>query len=360
MSDFLEYKCPACGGKIEFNTERQKLSCPYCGTEFANEALEAFANDLGDTSTDNMSWSVTTQHFSEAEAAGMTVYKCKSCGGEIVGDDTLGATSCPFCDSPIVVGGKFADELKPDLVIPFKLDKRAAKEALMKHISSKKLVPKVFKGENHIDEIKGVYVPFWLFDAKAGARVRYKATKVKRYSDTEYNYKETSYYTVTRAGSLGFSEVPVNGSSKMDDVLMESVEPFSAKEGAAYSSAYLAGFMADKYDKASEDCITRANERIKTSTEQTFRNTVKGFDTVEVERSCINLENGKARYALCPVWLLNTTWKGKKFTFAVNGQTGKIVGDLPTDRAAFWEYLIGSTVASSGIALLVMWLISIM
>ena len=88
--------------------------------------------------------------------------------------------------------GQLKDGLRPDYVIPFKLDKDAAKEALMKHYNGKKLLPKVFKDQNHIDEVKGVYVPFWLFDADVDADVRYKATKTSFWSDSEYDYSETS------------------------------------------------------------------------------------------------------------------------------------------------------------------------
>ena len=102
----------------------------------------------------------------------MRSYVCKSCGGEIVGDATTAATACPFCGNPVVMMGQFVGALRPDYVIPFKLDKKAAKAALMKHYGSKRLLPKVFKDQNHIDEVKGVYVPFWLFDTDVDAQVR--------------------------------------------------------------------------------------------------------------------------------------------------------------------------------------------
>lgn len=151
---------------------------------------------------------------------------CKSCGGEIVGDETTAATACPSCGNPVVMTGQFSGALRPDYVIPFKLDKKAAKAALMKHYGGKKLLPKVFQDQNHIDEVKGVYVPFWLFDADVDAHVRYKATRIRTWSDSEYDYTETGYFSVVRGGSIGFERVPVDGSSKMADDLMESIEPF--------------------------------------------------------------------------------------------------------------------------------------
>lgn len=150
------------------------------------------------------------------------------------------------------MAGRLAGDLKPDYVIPFKLDKKAAKEGLSRHIKGKRLLPKIFKDQNHIDEIKGVYVPFWLFDTDAEAGIRYKATKVRSWSDSDYIYTETRHYSVIREGSLGFDNVPVDGSSKMEDALMESIEPFNFSEAVDFQTAFLSGYLADRYDISSE------------------------------------------------------------------------------------------------------------
>lgn len=334
MAGLQEYKCPCCGGGIAFNSEIQKMKCPYCETEFEMEALQGYDNDLKTDAPDEMEWQTEAGgQWGAGETDHMRVYSCKSCGGQIIGDENLGATSCPYCGNPVVMMGQFSGALRPDLVIPFKLDKEAAKAAYQKHIQGKKLLPKVFASQNHIDEIKGVYVPFWMFDADANARIRYKATKVKEWSDDEYKYKETSYYSVVRAGSLGFENVPVDGSTKMADELMESVEPFRMEDAVDFQTAYLAGYIADKYDVDAEQSVERANQRVQQSTAAIFRETVKNFDTVETESNSIHLSNGKSKYVFCPVWILNTIWNNQSFTFAMNGQTGKMVGNLPEDKA---------------------------
>ena len=361
MAVLQEYKCPCCDGGIEFDSKSQKMKCPYCDNEFDVETLASYQNELDNQGASDMSWDMSAgQQWFEDETTGLRTYVCESCGGEIVGDANMAATACPFCDNPVVMKGQFAGDLKPDLVIPFKLDKNAAKEALKKHYSGKRLLPKVFKDENHIDEIKGIYVPFWLFDADADANIRYKATRVRRWSDSNYDYTETQYYHVARGGTLGFQAVPVDGSTKMEDALMESIEPFNLSGAVDFNSAYLAGYLADKYDVDSQQSISRANERIKRSTEDAFAATVKGYTTVTPVSSTVRLENGKARYALYPVWLLNTSWKGKKYTFAMNGQTGRLVGDLPLDKAAYRKWLFGLTGILSaiafGISYLIWWL----
>ena len=351
MSVLQQYKCPCCGGAIEFDSGLQKMKCPYCDTEFEMETLVSCDNELKNEASDDMAWETAAGgQWQEGEADGLRVYTCQSCGGEIVGDETTAATSCPFCGNPVVMMGQFSGALKPDYVIPFKLDKKAALEALKQHYGGKRLLPKIFTEENHIDEVKGVYVPVWLFDADADANIRYKATRIRTWSTSEYRYTETSYYAVMRAGTIGFERVPVDGSTKMDDALMESIEPFDFTDAVDFQTAYLAGYLADKYDVDSEQSITRANERIKKSTEQAFASTVKGYSSVMPESSSVHLKNGVAKYALYPVWLLNTSWNGEKYTFAMNGQTGKLVGDLPMDKGAYKKWLFGIAGAVSAAA----------
>jgi DNA-directed RNA polymerase subunit RPC12/RpoP len=339
MANLLEYKCPACGGAIKFDSGIQKMKCPFCDTEFEMETLRAFDEELKKEAPDDINWKTPAgEQWADGEIDNMTVYVCKSCGGEIVVDKTTSATACPFCDNPVVVTGRLKGALKPNYIIPFKLDKNAAKEGLYNHLKGKKLLPKVFKDKNHIDEVKGIYVPFWLFDAEAYANIRYKASRVSYFSDNDYNYTKTSYYAVRRSGEVKFEKIPVDGSKKMDDDLMESIEPFDFKEAVDFQTAYLAGYLADKYDVDENSSVARANERIKESVEEEFRSTVQGYSTVVAESTSIRLRNGEAKYALYPVWVLNTTWNGNKYTFAMNGQTGKFVGDLPMDKGAFWKY----------------------
>ena len=353
MSVLQLYKCPCCDGAIEFDSTVQKMKCPYCGTEFEMEAIQP-----QEEQADEMTWDTAAGgEWLEGETEGLRVYTCQTCGGEIVADGTTGATECPYCGNPVVMTGQFSGDLKPDLVIPFKLDRKAAIAALNKFYRGKNLLPRVFRDQNHIKEVKGLYVPVWLFDTDADAHVRYKASTVRTWSDSDYNYTETSYFSVTRGGSIGFADVPVDGSTKMDDSLMESIEPFDLSAAVDFRTAYLSGYLADKYDVDAEESVQRANERIKRSTEDAFAATVQGYSTVMPTSSSIRLNNGRARYALLPVWILNTQWNGRKFTFAINGQTGKIVGDLPMDQGAYNKWLFGVAGAVSAAVLALSYLL---
>lgn len=358
MAVVQDYKCPCCGGAITFDSTIQKMKCPFCDNEFEMETLAAYDEDLKNEQPDNMEWQTSAgTDWQEGETEGLRVYICDSCGGEIVGDENMAATACPFCESPVVMKGQFSGALKPDYVIPFKLDKEAAKQALLNHYKGKILLPKVFKDQNHIDEIKGIYVPFWLFDADVDANIRYRATRVHTWSDSDYNYTETSYFSVNRGGSIGFERVPVDGSTKMADDLMESIEPFDFSGAVDFQTAYLAGYLADKYDVDEQQSIERANQRIKKSTEDNFASTVQGYTSVIPESSSVRMKHGEAKYALYPVWLLNTTYNDQKYTFAMNGQTGKFVGNLPMDKGAFIRWLIGLTGTIGAVVFAIMYLL---
>lgn len=339
MGAILEYKCPCCGGPLQFDTDVQKMKCPYCDNEFDAETLKENDDILKEEKPDMMDWSSQPgNEWMKGELDGQKVYLCNSCGGQIVCDETTGASECPYCGSPVVMTGQFAGDKRPDIIIPFKLDKEAAKEGFKNHLCKKRLLPKAFRSNSYIEEVKGVYVPFWLYDADADAQAYYRATKVETWSDSKYNYTKTSYYRLFRSGSLSFERVPVDGSTKLADDLTESLEPFTADGEVPFQTAYLSGYMADKYDVDSQTGNARANDRVKKSTLDKLTETTEGYSTVTPENSSVQLANGTVKYALYPVWLLAAKWNGKVYNFAMNGQTGKFVGDLPMDKGAYWRW----------------------
>lgn len=341
MQTLLEYKCPACGGALNFDPSEQNLKCPYCDTEFEVASLLELDEALKEERPSDLTWQSQPEgQWTEEEKQNLRSFVCNSCGGEIVGDQNTAATRCPYCDNPVVMAGQFTGDLRPDLVVPFKLSKEQAKAALGQFLNKKPLLPKLFKSQNRIESIQGIYVPFWLFDTDAEANIRYKATRVHHWSDSNYNYTRTSYYRLFREGNIRFENVPVDGSSKISNDLMESIEPYDLTQAVDFQTAYLAGYLADKYDVSAEESKPRANERIRSSMESSFASTTAGYVTVIPESTNIRLKEGRVRYGLLPVWILTTRWEDIAYTFALNGQTGKMVGDLPVDGGQFLKYLL--------------------
>lgn len=356
------YQCPACTGPLHYSAKSGKLACDYCGSSFAvaeiealyarkeaeaaaakqaadakaeaaqaakAEAAEAAAASGGwDTSDLSRDWG--------AEADGLRVYSCPSCGAELICDQSTAATACPYCGNPAIVPGQFSGALRPDYILPFRLSKDDAVQALRAHYKGKPFLPRSFTSANHIEQIQGVYVPFWLFDGGAEGAASYRASNTNVFETGDYEITETRHYHVVRAGSLAFEKIPVDASSKMPDDHMDSIEPFDYAQLRPFSTAYLPGYLADKYDVTIDDSRDRADTRCRETLAQALRDTVTGYGACVTEREDIALRRGKVHYALLPVWMLSTKWHGQDFLFAMNGQTGKLVGDLPTDRGRFW------------------------
>ena len=335
----LQLKCPCCGGALEFDNKSQHVICPYCDSHFTTEDLKAYSDDLANDKQDDTAWDESrVQEYTNAEMKGMKIYSCDSCGGEIIVDETTSSTKCPYCGNNLVVSKELSGDLRPNYVIPFKNDKETVQGNLRKFFRKKPLLPSSFSKENVIEEIKSLYVPFWLFDADVAGRVRFKGEITRTWSDSDYDYKETKYYSIIRGGEIAFDHIPVDGSSKMEDQLMESIEPYDFKEAEEFNVAYLAGYAADRYDIDKTVTFNRATQRFRDGTIQAFRKDVHGYSNVTVQDSNIQLSNTVTNYALYPVWILNTKWREKNFRFAVNGQTGKVAGNLPVSPLKFFLF----------------------
>ena len=350
----LEYKCPCCSGAITFDSALQKLVCPYCNTEFEVDAVADF--NEAEKESENQQEPIWDEYNEQSgsgdwqEGESLNVYTCSSCAGEIVADDTTAATLCPYCGSPVIVSGKLSGAFRPDFVIPFKVNKDYAKQAFAKFMKNKPLLPKDFKKRHTIDKIEGIYVPFWLYDCNTDSQMRYRATRVTTWMDSRYRYTRTSHFLLTRAGNLAFERVPADGSSKMDDTYMQAIEPFDYSEMVSFNMPYLAGYLAEKYDVDPKSASGYVNERIKVSTNSEFAKTTVGYTTVHPQSTSIRIRNGKTNYALLPVWMLNTKYENKAYIFAMNGQTGKFVGELPIDkkRCFGWFGIIAGATALVG------------
>jgi predicted RNA-binding Zn-ribbon protein involved in translation (DUF1610 family) len=273
------------------------------------------------------------------DAAHMRAYSCPSCGAELICDETTAATTCPYCGNPTVVPGQFSGTRKPDLIIPFKLSREQAVAALKKHYQGKPLLPRAFAEENHLQEIKGVYVPFWLFDGSVDGDVTFKTTRTHTHRSGNERIITTDHFEVWRKGVMPFRRVPVDGASKMPDAHMDAIEPFDYQDLKPFSLSYLPGFLADRYDVTVEEANERADKRFIYSLEAAFEGTLKHYTTyLPYDENPISIERGKVHYALLPVWLLNVKWNGGDYLFAVNGQTGKICGQLPVSKGRAWAF----------------------
>lgn len=337
--DVKEYKCPCCNATLIFGAGTQKMTCEYCDNTFDLSTVVACEESESLQSGTELHWEdVEMTQWSSQEESVMKSYICDACGGELITDDHTAATFCPYCGNAAILPSRVSGGLKPEGIIPFKTTKKDAQKAFLELCKGKPLLPKFFTTQHQIEKITGIYVPFWLYECSADFCASYKATRTHSWSDTNYIYTKTDHYLLRREADSDFSGIPLDGSSKMDDHFMESLEPFHYDEMVAFDMAYLSGFLADKYDVDAKVGEGRIRQRVETTMEDHIQSTFIGYSTVLPTNRQIQISHGKTKYVLLPVWLLNTKYQGKTYTFAMNGQTGKMAGSLPVcpKRSAAW------------------------
>lgn len=270
--------------------------------------------------------------WDEEDEKNLRTYVCDSCAAELIVDRTTAVTSCPYCGNNTVLPGQLAGALKPQYVLPFEKTKEDAISALSAYYKGKRLLPRAFTAGNHIEEVQGVYVPFWLYSTHASGSGSYTAQNITTWTVGDSTYTKTDTYRAERSGSMDFVRVPVDGSTKMPDAHMDAIEPYDYDAIKPFSTAYLPGFLTERYDQDAKECQDRAEGRMKESVRDELRKTVTGYTTVD-EGSCTSsVDWNEVSYALMPVWMLHTRYLEKDFLFAMNGQTGKLIGDLPVDK----------------------------
>ncbi|MBR1806662.1 MAG: hypothetical protein IJ774_09810 [Selenomonadaceae bacterium] len=345
----VSYKCPNCGAPLSFLPGKKTVTCEYCSTEFEVSAIEELFRKKQELAVQaaqaqEAKWETENagSEFTDDEAKTLHAFTCSSCGAELVCDENTMATECVYCGNPTMIPKRFDGMLKPDYVIPFKKTKADAVAALKEFYKGKYLLPSDFTANNRVEAIQPMYVPFWLFDSHVSAQVDFRAERIRKYSDGDYNVTETQVYQCRREGTMSFKKIPVDGSKKMDNDYMDSIEPFNYNELVEFSAAYLTGYLADKYDMDADACAPRANKRVENSTIEILQNTVQNYDAVQVENAAVMKDVGKVSYAMVPVWILTTRYQDKPYTFMMNGQTGKVVGSLPYDstKAILYPALI--------------------
>lgn len=335
------YQCPNCGAPLEFNSETQRWDCKFCLSSFEKEQLEQITDEQKKKEEEEQQ---------EQPAGGQMCYHCPNCGAQLITDDSTVATFCTFCGSPTVLAGRLEESFEPKRLIPFKLDKKAAEEALFALCRKKPLLPKDFTSKAHIEKVTGIYVPFWLHDCYVNASLHAQGNRVSVRVRGDTEYTRTDVYDVVREGALTYHNLPTDASKKMDDAMMDALEPFSFRELRKFDMSYLSGYFAQRYDADKSSCYQRMKERIEESAEQQLRKSCTGYAVLNVLSHTADIIKSTDEYVMLPVWLLYTRYHGKDYLFAMNGQTGKMVGDLPLSwlRAAGLTALITAVITLLG------------
>ena len=266
----LENSCPSCKASIKFNPTLGKFKCDYCGSEFTLEEMKKYS-DNASTEEKNKP---KEEQVQEDTYDGYVSYKCESCGAEIVADEQTAATFCVYCGNTAILKSKLSGKFTPDKIIPFKKEKEAAVTAFKGLSKGRPLMPKGFNSEKNIEKIKGVYIPFWLYDIDVNGDINMQAKMITTWTTGRTHYTKTDVYNVIRGGTMSFNNIPVDGSSRFDNKIMNSIEPFNFKELIPYNHAYLSGFYAEKYDEEGDKVFEEVKGRARNSARDKLSSTV--------------------------------------------------------------------------------------
>lgn len=309
----LDHKCPSCGSPLKFNPKDQNWTCNYCNSAFTLDNL---------IKSKSIKEVIFNNKFSD-------VYNCPDCGAAVVTDKYTSATSCVYCGNVALIKAKLSNEFKPDKILPFKIDKNDVIDIFQKYQKKNPFMPKLFNKKENIEKITGIYVPFWLINSRVNAKYELLATLIREWSVKNDNVVDKSVFELKREAILEFNDIPLDGSVRFNDDMMHSLEPFDFDELKDFNYAYLSGFLAEIYDSKPEEKLKEIEDVIKSSTEKLLKEREHGYNSLTFKNKHIDVNIATAKYALLPVWMVNVTYNNKKYLLAVNGQTGKMIGNVP-------------------------------
>lgn len=342
--DAAEYKCPNCNADLKFDPATQNLSCEYCLSSFTIEEIKKIYSE-------NVKPPTQEEAAQQDDFADHTnLYHCASCGADIMCDDQQTALFCYYCHNPVILAGKMTGDFKPNKVIGFKLTRDQAVDKFKDWCGKKMFIPKDFKSEQQIEKITGLYVPFWVADCGIRADFSAVGKNIRTWSSGNYVYTETKEYRVVRDADIFVEGIPADGESKIDDALMEAVEPFDYADMKDFSMSYLSGFFADKYDVDKAGVFPRIKSRASQAGKNVIRDSISSYSKLSVTSEDYKVQNTNWKYAMLPIWFMSYKYHDDVYEFAVNGQTGKLAGTPPLDKR---KLKLFSAALGAGVMLLV-------
>ena len=320
MDTTLTYKCPNCDAGLRFDAESARFVCDFCISSFTEEELDKTA--AGKRAEER-------EREDGAFAGSVNEYHCPSCGAEVVADKSTAADFCYYCHNPVVLADRVSGVLTPSKIIPFKLDKAAASESFLRFAKKKWFVPNDYFAPERSDKMVGIYYPFWVTDADAFASLSAVGHKVRSWRTGNYRYTETSHFAVRRSGEIHFEDITNSAISTEDKKMLEGILPYPIDEHIDFEMPYLQGFLAKKRDIERESLSVPVREQMTAYSETLLSDTVNGYASVDSKKTDLTLTRSRWDYTLMPIWILTYKRKGKNYTYAMNGSTGKVYGELP-------------------------------
>ena len=331
----VSFKCPNCDGELIFDPETQNYKCEYCGSKFTQKELDALQPAKSPEPEKKQPEKPAEEQEQEParKEDGAVIYHCPSCGAEIVTDDTTAATFCYYCHNPVMLSGRLEGKYLPDRIIPFKVSRKEAEKRFLEYVGSKKYVPKAFFNKKQIESLSGVYFPYWVYDVKMKGKLQAEGRNIRVWRRGEEEYTETKIYQIERDGNIELENLVENALQKANSKLVGGVMPFQYEEMKKFEMGYLSGFQAERRDIEKSSVEDTMKKTMRESAERLLRETVDGYNAVTVKQIGVVPQKENWYYTLFPVWTVTYRGRdGKVYYYSMNGQTGKVFGELPVDR----------------------------
>lgn len=315
------YECPNCGGNLKFDISSQQMLCAYCESKFDPYTIKK--------ETDTV----------DGDCFETNVFSCPQCGGEMISGDNDATSFCSYCGSANILSGRISREKRPGYIIPFQISKEACKKAYGRKMRKAFFVPKELKNPDFIDGFRGIYMPYWSYRISQKGTIVFRGKTEKRKGDYIY----TDHYDLTGNLDAGYEGYSYDASSAFYDNISEALGPYDVDQRKEFTPAFLSGFYAETADVKPEVYSTDAEELAtdvtfeKVKKEPVFRkHGIQECSSKKKTAAQLNTSCDGADSAMFPVWFMSYR-NGDRIAYAaVNGQTGKVVADMPVDRKRFF------------------------
>lgn len=321
-------KCPNCGATVTFDPASGKMHCDYCGYSCELPAADA-ENEVCEIDFDS---AVNTESYEWGTEKKQV--ECKNCGAVSIYDALETAAVCPFCGSTQVMPAATQNTIAPGGVCPFTVTKEEAGSKFTKWIKKKWFTPKKAKQSANPEAFKGVYLPYWTYDAQTTNNFTARAGYDHKVRKKDGSYEtQTTWRYVHGLYQEFIDDETVMASKRHEHSGVKKCEPFKLSKLIPYNPKVLAGFVAERYSIGLKEGWEIAQTSIQTKLKSSIENHVKAHwscDRVGGVKFSTLYSNMTYKYILVPVWLSSFQYKDKTYQFAVNGQTGKVGGKAPT------------------------------
>ncbi len=331
--------CANCGGTIKWNIAKQRLECASCRTPYQAETTvdKVEEHEFAD---------YTRREGERVSFPETTIIACEGCGAQIAVDAHTTATVCPMCGSTQLLEARQEAGVPPDGVVPFRIDRETAQQNFSKWVKSRWFAPNRLKQAYQAGKLQGMYLPFWTFDAEVTSRYWGSGGTQHHVRDRDGKTRtEVRWRPVSGQVGGSYDDLQVCAAQNSASQVVEKVLPYNTVENTTpFSPSYLSGFLAERYAIPATQAVDSAQAQIQADQESRAEGEIlsRGYSLARVDRVEVCYHRLTYKHVLLPAWTSAFSYKGKRYMYIINGESGKVGGQRP--------YSVPKILAAVGVA----------